>query len=171
MDVGVDSILTLQCEKPPKLFGFDQMLNKLYEQDFNLWAEQMAIAIRERNVNEMDWDNLLEEIEDMSASQKRSLRNYYYRLVEHILKLRDWDTEKERNDTKWRVEVVNFRRSINDILEDSPSLKNYIEQNHGLWFPKVIANYQKNKLFPLKDTTTIPLEKMMDDSYFGESSS
>ena len=99
------------------------------------------------------------------------MRNYYYRLVEHILKLRDWDTEKERNNTKWRVEVVNFRRSINDILEDSPSLKNYIEQNHGLWFPKVIANYDKNKLFPLKDTTTIPLEKMMDDNYFGDAES
>lgn len=143
-------------------------MKNLYEKDFNLWAEQMAIAIRERNVNEMDWDNLLEEIEDMSASQKRALRSYYYRLVEHILKLRDWHAEKERNETKWRVEVANFRRSINDILEDSPSLKNYFEQNHGLWFPKVIANYDKNKLFPLKDTTTIPLEKMMDDNYFAD---
>jgi Domain of unknown function DUF29 len=143
------------------------MMNKLYEQDFNLWAEQMAIAIRERNVNEMDWDNLLEEIEDMSASQRRSLRNYYYRLVEHILKLRDWPTEKERNKAKWSVEVANFRRAINDILEDSPSLRNYLEQNHAAWFAKVIVNYQKIKLFQLRDTTTIPLEQVMDDSYFG----
>lgn len=158
------------------------MLNKLYEEDFNLWAEQMAIAIKERNVKDMDWDNLLEEIEDMSASQKRSLRSYYYKLVEHILKLRDWHAEKERNHrsrfvyedsytkadhTKWRVEVTNFRRNINDILDDSPSLKNYISENHVNWFKKVTDNYQKNRLFDLEDTTTIPLEKMMDDNYFG----
>ncbi len=142
-------------------------ISELYERDFNLWAEEMAIAIRNRKVNDMDWDNLLEEIEDMSASQKRSLRSYYYRLVEHILKLRDWDAEKERNNAKWRVEVTNFRQNINDILEDSPSLKNYLTGNHILWFSKVVDNYEKNKLFNIKDTTVIPLAMMMDNSFFG----
>ena len=126
-------------------------LDELYKKDFNLWTEQMAIAIRNQNLNEMDWDNLLEEIEDMGASQKRALRSYYYRLVEHILKLRDWHKEKERNVIKWRIEVTNFRRAINDILEDSPSLKNYLEDNHLNWFNKVIDNYQKNELFLIED--------------------
>jgi hypothetical protein len=158
------------------------MLSKLYEEDFNLWAEQMAIVIRERNVNEMDWANLLEEIEDMSASQKRALRSYYYRLVEHILKLRNWHEEKERNEaaafgweashpkralTKWRVEVTNFRNSINDILDDSPSLRSYLEYQAAGWFDKVVSNYQKNKLFSIKDDTIIPIEKMMNDDFFG----
>jgi|GEM_PF-5987606 len=57
----------------------------------------MAIAIKNRDVNAMDWDNLIDEIEDMGASQKRALRSYYYRLVEHILKVRDWKEERERN--------------------------------------------------------------------------
>jgi hypothetical protein len=142
-------------------------IRELYEKDFNLWAEEMAIAIRNRNINDMDWDNLLEEIEDMTASQRRSLRSYYYKLVEHILKLRDWDAEKERNNSKWRVEVTNFRRNINDILEDSPSLKNYLKDNHNNWFSKVVDNYQKNKLFRVQDTTPIHLETMMDDNFFG----
>lgn len=142
-------------------------MNKLYEEDFNLWTEQMAIAIRQRKIDDMDWDNLLEEIEDMGASQKRALRSYYYKLVEHILKLRDWHAEKERNATKWRVEITNFRRSINDIIEDSPSLNNYLKENHVNWFKKVVDNYQKNKLFLIEDVTAIPLEEMMDDNYFG----
>lgn len=130
-------------------------LDELYKKDFNLWTEQMAIAIRNQNLNEMDWDNLLEEIEDMGASQKRALRSYYYRLVEHILKLRDWHKEKERNVIKWRIEVTNFRRAINDILEDSPSLKNYLEDNHLNWFNKVIDNYQKNELFLIEDNSLL----------------
>jgi hypothetical protein len=51
-------------------------MNKLYEQDFNLWTKNMAIAIQKRDLNAMDWDNLLEEIEDMGKSEKRSLESY-----------------------------------------------------------------------------------------------
>lgn len=55
------------------------MLNKLYEEDFNLWAEQMAIAIGQQNIDDMDWDNLLEEVDDMGKSEKRSLESYLER--------------------------------------------------------------------------------------------
>ena len=143
-------------------------MKKIHEQDFNLWVESQAIAIRNRDVEAMDWDSLLEEIEDMGASQKRALRSYYYRLVEHILKLRDWDAEVERNRTKWRIEVSNFRRGIKDILEDSPSLNNYLQDNYANWYTKTIDNYKKNKLFTINDATVISLSQMMNDDYFGD---
>lgn len=143
-------------------------IKELHDRDFNLWTKYMAIAIKNKEINNMDWDNLLEEIEDMGASQKRALRSYYYRLAEHILKLRDWDEERERNEIKWRVEVTNFRTSIKDILEDSPSLKNYLEANHVNWFNKVVQNYQKNSQFTLKDDKAIALELMLDDDFLPE---
>lgn len=143
-------------------------MKDLYDRDFNLWTEQMAIAIRERNVNKMDWDNLLQEIEDMTASQKRALRSYTKRLIEHILKLKYWDAEFERCSNGWRGEVSNFRSEITDILQDSPSLNNYLKDNYNDWFKKVVDNYQNNRLFVIEDFTTIPLEKIMDDNYFGD---
>ncbi|ELS05092.1 protein of unknown function DUF29 [Xenococcus sp. PCC 7305] len=88
------------------------MQDQLYNRDFNLWVEEMAIALRNRDIKAMDWHNLLEEIEDMGKSEKRSLESYLERLVEHILKLKYWDTEKERNYKHWQVEVVNFRNRI-----------------------------------------------------------
>lgn len=144
-------------------------MSELYDRDFNLWTEQMAIAIRERNVNKMDWDNLLQEIEDMTASQKRALRSYTKRLIEHVLKLKYWETERDRCQNGWRVEVSNFRSEIIDILQDSPSLNNYFIDHYGDWFSTVVNNYQKNKLFVIQDNTVIPLEQMMDVDYFGES--
>lgn len=143
------------------------MINKLYEQDFNLWAEQMAIAIRERDVSKMDWDNLLQEIEDMTASQRRALRSYTKRLIEHILKLKYWTQERDRCSNGWRNEVSNFRSEVADILKDSPSLKNYLRENYNDWFDKVVDNYQENQLFLIEDTTVIPLEQMMSNKYFG----
>ena len=85
-----------------------------------------------------------------------------------VLKLRDWDDEINRNRTKWRVEVSNFRRAIKDILEDSLSLNNYLKDNHSYWYTKTINNYVKNKLFSVKDTAVIPLPRMMDDDDFGD---
>jgi hypothetical protein len=142
-------------------------MKDLYEQDFNLWAEQMAIAIRERNFNNMDWDNLVQEIEDMTASQKRALRSYTKRLIEHILKLQYWNQEFERCANGWRGEVSNFRSEILDILQDSPSLNNYLEKNYDDWFKKVVDNYQKNRVFLILDTTPVPLLRIMNDNYFG----
>ena len=141
--------------------------NQLHDRDFNLWLEQQATAIKSQDINAMDLENLLLEIEDMGASQKRALRSYYYRLVEHILKLREWKVERERNEVKWRIEVTNFRTAIKDILQDSPSLKNYLKSNHIDWFNKVVDNYQKNQLFLIEDITVIPLDTMMDEDFFG----
>jgi Domain of unknown function DUF29 len=107
-------------------------MNKLYEGDFNLWLEELAIAIKNRDIGNMDWDNLLVEIEDMGASQKRALRSYINRLVEQILKLKYWTNERDRNRNNWRIEVTNFRREAKSILEDSPSLKNYLTENYLL---------------------------------------
>ena len=37
-------------------------MTNLHNRDFNLWVEEIAIAIRNREINAMDWHNLLEEI-------------------------------------------------------------------------------------------------------------
>ncbi|MEL7077582.1 MAG: DUF29 family protein, partial [Cyanobacteria bacterium J06582_2] len=34
-------------------------LKQLHDHDFNLWLQEMAIAIESQDVNAMDWENLL----------------------------------------------------------------------------------------------------------------
>jgi hypothetical protein len=140
-------------------------MNNLYEQDFNLWTEQMAIAIRERNVIDMDWDNLLEEIDDMSKSEKRSLESYLERLIEHILKLQYWESEYQRNYRHWRAEVTNFRNRIKRIVSRSPSLNNYMSEVYSGIFQDAV-DAQSNE-FEIPDDCFIPLEKMLEKDYFG----
>ena len=45
----------------------------------------------------MDWDNLIDEIEDLGKSEKRSLDSYLQRLIEHILKLNHFKTVNYAN--------------------------------------------------------------------------
>ena len=54
----------------------------------------------------MDWDGLLEEIEDMTASQKRALRSYTKRLIEHILKLKYWRATPRRRQAFTQLRVL-----------------------------------------------------------------
>lgn len=141
------------------------MQNQLYDRDFNLWVEQMAIAIRNRDMEGMDWGNLLEEIEDMGKSEKRSLESYLERLAEHILKLKYWEAEKARNYKHWQVEVVNFRNRIFRLLDRSPSLKNYMEQI----YPKVFrdaCNAQQIE-FDIPQDSFIDLKQILEKDYFG----
>ena len=47
-------------------------LEQLHEQDLNLWLEKVTQKIKNRDFTDMDWNNLVEEIEDMGASQTRA---------------------------------------------------------------------------------------------------
>lgn len=139
----------------------------LHDLDLNLWLEQMAVALRDRDAMAIDWQNLLEEIEDMGASQKRALRSYTQRLIEHILKLNYWDSEKERCGDGWRIGIANFREQIIDILEDSPSLNRYLEENYQIWFDKSLKKLKSTQIFDLEGSQAIALEQIMQDDFFG----
>ncbi len=97
------------------------MKNQLYEGDFNLWVREQASALRARQFTRLDYDNLIEEIEDRGKSEKRSLESYLDRLIEHILKLKYWEAERESNYKHWQGEETNFRDQINRLLKRSRS--------------------------------------------------
>ncbi len=61
-----------------------------YEKDFVIWTEEQASALKARQFTRLDYDNLIDEIEDMGKSEKRSLESYLQRLIEHLLKLQYW---------------------------------------------------------------------------------
>ena len=143
------------------------MESSLHDQDYNLWLEQTAIALRNQDIERMDWENLLAEIEDMGASQKRALRSYMYRLIEHIFKLQYWEEERKFNRNNWRIEVANFRNEINSILEDSPSLKKYLSDNYLEWYEKSLKKLDKSGAFAIPEHQTIDLLTILNDDFFG----
>lgn len=140
-------------------------LKQLYHQDLNLWRQAVINAIQNQQLENMDWDNLIEEINDMTASERRALRSYTKRLIEHILKLKYWNSEKEYNKRGWEKEVVNFREEIKSILEESPSLNNYLEQNYLDWYEKSVKAMKRE--FSIPSDNIVDLETIMTDEYFG----
>ncbi|MBR8831433.1 MAG: hypothetical protein N5P05_000918 [Chroococcopsis gigantea SAG 12.99] len=111
----------------------------LYEKDFALWLATTAEKLKERRFDEVDLYNLVEEIEDIGKGTRRSLESFLQRVLEHLLKVAYWHSERERNLDHWLDEIYNFREEIIPILGDSPSLKPYLEEI----FPMVYANAVK----------------------------
>ena len=135
----------------------------LYDRDFDLWLKKSATAIKNKDFQNIDWDNLLTEIEDMGKSQRRALESYTRRLIQHILKLKYWKSERKYNSQHWRIEVRNFRREVKKILEDSPSLYNYLSQNYPTWYSKTIR--EMREYFDIPDHELIPLEMIINQEY------
>ena len=61
-------------------------MGRLYKNDFYGWTQDQADALCRRSVNEIDWDSLLEEIEDLGASKRRGLRSCLSVVIIHVLK-------------------------------------------------------------------------------------
>jgi hypothetical protein len=96
---------------------------KLYDQDYCLWLEKTSQLLRERRFNEIDINNLVEEIEGLTKSDRRAIRNRLTVLLEHLLKLAYWEQERELNARGWKNTIKEQRRQIKFLLQDSPSLK------------------------------------------------
>ncbi|MBE9089481.1 DUF29 domain-containing protein [Microcystis aeruginosa LEGE 11464] len=104
------------------------MKSDLYEKDYYLWIEKTISLLENRQFSDLDLENLIEEISSMGKSEKRSLESYLTRLLEHLLKLVYWQSELEYNQRGWKNEIRNFRLRIQQIIEDSPSLKPYLSE-------------------------------------------
>ncbi len=103
-------------------------IKKLYDQDYQLWLETTLEQLRNSEYSQVDWENLLEEIEGMTRRDKRALKSLLTRLFEHFLKLAYWKSEREYNQAGWKGEIRNFRVRIKRLLKDSPSLKPYLAE-------------------------------------------
>ncbi|MGB3308999.1 MAG: DUF29 domain-containing protein [Nodosilinea sp.] len=97
--------------------------SSLYESDFYQWIQQTTGALKAKAFDQVDWDNVIEEIESMGRSERRELKSRLIVLLEHLLKLHHWSAERANNERGWRNTIIEQRRQIQLVLDDSPSLR------------------------------------------------
>jgi hypothetical protein len=95
-----------------------------YAADLYQWTQEQAAALRRRAANEIDFENLAEEIEDMGKSTRRELGSRLEVLLVHLLK---WYYQPELQCGSWRGSIMEQRHQIDKLLADSPSLQNWPE--------------------------------------------
>ena len=101
-------------------------IKTLYDSDFALWIEATAKQLKSGDFSRIDLENLIEEVEALGKSQRKAVRSFWVRLLEHLLK-RCYVPMPECYRV-WEVEIRNFRRELKQELKDSPSLKIFISE-------------------------------------------
>ncbi len=93
-----------------------------YDRDLTLWAKDTARLLRERRWDAVDWDHLIEEVEDLGKSDRSVIGSQMERIMVHLLK---WQYQPLRRSDSWLDSINDGRSQIRRKLEDSPSLQSY----------------------------------------------
>jgi hypothetical protein len=155
--------MTIASKTPTRLTHLD-----LYEQDFCLWVERALVLLREGNFKDLDLENLLEEIADMSNSQKQALESNLKIILMHLLKYK-YQANKRTNS--WRYTIVEHRQRIRKAFKNSPSLKrHFLDEFADVYLEArqlaAIETGLSINSFPLECPFSI--EQSLDEVYFPE---
>ena len=145
-----------------------QKQKQLYETDYHLWVLETVKQLQNGNFQGIDWENLIDEISELSRREKKKLKSLLRHLWEHLLKLKYWQSELERNQAHWKGEVRNFRKQIRDELEDSPSLKNYLNEILEECFEdakEIVSDKSQLPLEIFPESAIAPLDQVLDENW------
>lgn len=144
-----------------------------YKTDFYGWARMEAKLLRERKLNELDFDNLIEEIEDMGASKENQLTNRVTVLIAHLLKWQFQPDRSIKSGRSWFSTIGEQRDRIIDLIAENQSLASNQKQPECLkkYYECAKKQFQtetkiNSKILPAQCPYTF--EQLMDDEFFPE---
>ncbi|HJU10688.1 MAG TPA: DUF29 domain-containing protein [Candidatus Binataceae bacterium] len=147
--------------------------NSLYDHDYYGWLKAQIHALRERRLEEIDFENVAEEIEDLGKSERRSLESHLETLLSHLLKL-SYATElsRNRNTRAWQntIELARFR--IRRLLGESPSLRPELDEIFRNAYQGARISARRALGFPAEPLPEIPpwtLDQALDETFIPES--
>ena len=129
----------------------------LYERDFALWLQETAESLKQQKLAEVDWHNLIEEIESMGRSERQALQSNLQIVLMHLLK---YKYQPQKRSNSWRFTLIEHRDRINVALEDSPSLQPYLGEIFEKCYTKArkkaaVETGLKINIFPVQCPFTI----------------
>ncbi|NUN65170.1 DUF29 domain-containing protein [Pseudanabaena biceps] len=95
----------------------------LYDRDLDLWVETVITQLKAGDFHNLDVENLIEELEGLSGSNKREIETRLKRLIEHILKRCYVDIPECYRG--WLLTIFEQRDELKTLLRQSPSLKRH----------------------------------------------
>jgi hypothetical protein len=123
-----------------------------YDNDFYGWTVDQASALKSGHFEQIDIQNLVEEIETMGRSEKRALESRLTVLLVHLLK---WKYQPAFRGRSWKLTIDGQRLNVDDILDDNPSLKPFLDD-------VIVRAYVKARIKASSETgldeTSLPVE-------------
>ena len=97
----------------------------LYTSDFHAWTQEQVNLLKTQQWDTLDTVNLIEELETLGRKERQEFRNRLAVLLGHLLK---WQFQAQKRSSSWLSTIREQRIQIKLLLQDSPSLKLYLEE-------------------------------------------
>ena len=142
-------------------------LKELYEIDDYLWLEETINLLKQKRLNDLDLENLIEELESLGSEKKYKVKSLLEQIIRHLLLLQYWESEYERNVNHWEAEVTGFRSQLNDRI--TSNFYNYLENNLSSIYQNALGYVtRKSRLNNLPQECPYTLEQLLDKNWFPE---
>ncbi len=139
-----------------------------YDIDFFAWTQAQAEALRAEKGERLDYANLAEEIESLGKRDQRELASRLRVLVRHLLKWRD-QPERRQTGRSWQKTILEQRARIDDVLEQSPSLRPQLPNILAKEYPRILRLTETatgRSLDALPENCPWTMEQMLDDAFW-----
>ena len=96
---------------------------EIYHSDSYSWAVDQADALRRRDFDAVDWDHVIEEIEDVGDRHRDSWTSLCSRTIEHLLLIEHYREAEQNTLDFWIRELRNFRLQMASNIRKHPGLQ------------------------------------------------
>lgn len=145
-------------------------LASLYDIEYDQWLARTISLLKENRFNELDKEHLIEELEDLSRREKKTVERFLEQIIRHLLLWQYWTAEHDYNANHWQAEIMSFRTQIHEDL--TQNLRNHLQENQVKIYEKAL-NYVKQKTgyevdFP--ENCPYTLDQLLEMNWFPEKS-
>lgn len=146
------------------------MTNTLYETDVYAWSQRQAELLRAEDFEQVDWNNLIEEIDSVGIEQLHKVESHLIRLLQHLLK---WQYQPSKRITgrSWQLTIVEQRGRLRRVLRKNPSLRARLPEIVAEVYPDavqlaVVETGLDKRTFPVECPWTA--EEVLDEEFWPE---
>lgn len=139
------------------------MNHSTYQDDFYSWINHNIVLLKQKQWADIDVDILIDELESMA---KRELISHFIVLIAHLLK---WHYQPQMRSGSWRGSICEQRIRIQDQLEESPSLKNYLEMSIDKAYPAALKIAHQETGLPTSAFPThcpYSVNELLDEDFY-----
>jgi hypothetical protein len=142
------------------------MPDDLYDRDILAWSQRQADLLRRvahgERANDVDWEHVVEEIEDVGLSHLNAVQSYLRLMLVNLLRVHCWPQSPSVGH--WRGEIVSFQADAAQRF--APSMRQRIDLGrlYGIAGEQVTAaSYDGRLPLPFPQTCPFTLDQLLTD--------
>lgn len=143
-----------------------QSLSSIYEEDYQQWLDKTVLLLKNRQVDSLDYEHLIEELEALGREQKNAVESLVIQIIQHLLFYRYWSSEREDNERHWRGELIGFRTQLE--LRLTTNLRNHLSNRLDYLYGKARKMAEVKTDLKLPSASPYTLADILDEDWLPE---